>query len=227
LDDNFTRIVNSVEEGRGIYENIRKFVNYLLSCNLGEVLIIFMAILFGWPLPMTAIMLLWLNLVTDGLPALALSVDPISKDLMKQKPRRGKSIIDRDMLSHILYISIIITIAMLVVFNWAIHQYVGTPDFLERIQTIVFTGVVLMELIRLQAIRGEYHLGLFSNKYLVFAVFASIILQLLVIYSPINVLFGTVPLNILDWSMILVATGIVMVLDIVGQQVRKTLLQES
>jgi len=205
-DDNFTSIVNAIEEGRGIYVNITKFVNYLLSCNLGEVFVIFFAIVFGWPLPMTAVMLLWLNLVTDGLPALALSVDPDPKDLMKQPPKKAsEGIMNKKMVFSIVSVSIMITVAVLALFDWAEVYYAGHANFLERVQTIAFTTIVLLEIVRLQVIRSEYKLGLFSNKWLVLAVGSSIFLQLLVIYTPLNVFFGTVPLNVIDWVMIIIA----------------------
>ena len=87
-DDNFASIVNAVEEGRGIYDNIQKFLHYLLACNAGEVLLMFVAALVGWPAPLTAIQLLWINLVTDGLPALALGMEPPQeRDIMRRRPR--------------------------------------------------------------------------------------------------------------------------------------------
>ncbi|MFC2136230.1 HAD-IC family P-type ATPase [Bacteroidota bacterium] len=218
LDDNFTSIVNSVEEGRGIYENIRKFVNYLLSCNLGEVLVIFFAILFGWPLPMTAIMILWLNLVTDGLPALALSVDPNSENLMKKPPKKSREgIINKEMFNRIIYISVLISISVLGLFFWAMNRYAGMDSFISRIQTIAFTAIVIMELVRLQAIRSEYKLGVFSNKYLVIAVLTSIFLQLVIIYTPLRNFFGTMPLSIIDWGMIISFSVAVLILDLAAQ----------
>jgi len=221
LDDNFTSIVNSVEEGRGIYENIRKFVNYLLSCNLGEVFVIFFAILFGWPLPMTAIMLLWLNLVTDGLPALALSVDPNPTDLMKRPPKKTKEgIMNKQIMFHIIYVSVLITIGVLSLFYWGINHYQGTENYMDKIQTLAFTTIVILELVRLQAIRSEYRLGMFSNKYLVLAVITSFLLQLLIIYTPLNVFFGTVYLSLTDWVMIIVVSAVVLVMDVFGQALR-------
>ena len=86
-DDNFASIVNAVEEGRGIYENIQKFVRYLLTCNSGEVMFMFFAAVFGWPSPLTAVQILWINLITDGLPALALGLEPPEPDLMQRNPR--------------------------------------------------------------------------------------------------------------------------------------------
>ncbi len=213
LDDKFTSIVNAVEEGRGIYENIKKFVNYLFSSNLAEVLLIFFAIVLGLPLPMTAIMLLWLNLVTDGLPALALSADPKSDKLMSKPPKKAsEGIMDKEMMFHVVYVGILITIAILALIVWAQNKGFS----LEKIQTIAFTAIIVMELVRLQAIRTEYNLGPFSNPYLVWAVCISLILQLIVIYTPINIFFGTVFLGFTDWTMILGATLIVFLLNTLG-----------
>ncbi|MBX4212490.1 cation-translocating P-type ATPase [Candidatus Pacearchaeota archaeon] len=223
-DDNFVTIVNSVEQGRGIYENIQKFVNYLFSCNVGEVTVILFAILFGWPLPMTAVMLLWLNLVTDGLPALALSVDPSSQNLMDRPPRKvNGGIMDRSMIFSIIYVSTLITIAVLGLFWWAMQYYQALPQaiFLDKIQTIAFTSIIMMELARLQAVRAEYKLGLFSNKYLIIAVASSIILQLVVIYTPLSKFFGTALLSGFDWSMILGATLVVFLLNLLGASIRR------
>ncbi|MBS3107025.1 calcium-translocating P-type ATPase, SERCA-type [Candidatus Woesearchaeota archaeon] len=209
-DDNFTSIVNAIEEGRGIYANITKFVNYLLSCNLGEVLVILLAILFGWPLPMTAVMLLWLNLVTDGLPALALSVDPPPPDLMKRPPRKpGESILNRGMALSIVAMSALIAAAVLGVFWWGMRTYPGLEPqlYIDRIETLAFTALVLMEIVRLQVIRSEYHIGILSNRWLVLAVALSLALQLAVIYTPLNRFFGTAPLSLADWGIILGASA--------------------
>lgn len=218
LDDKFTSIVNAIEEGRGIYRNIKKFVNYLFSSNLAEVMVIFFAILLGMPLPMTAIMLLWLNLITDGLPALALSVDPNNNDLMKKPPKSAtEKIMDKAMMFNVVYVAILITIAILSLFSWANGHY---DSNLEKMQTIAFTAIIVMELVRLQAIRSEYNLGLFSNMYLIYAVIASLGLQLLVIYSPLNQFFGTTFLNLVDWAMIFIATFIVYILNKIGHDLR-------
>ncbi|MCH7568000.1 MAG: calcium-translocating P-type ATPase, SERCA-type [Nanoarchaeota archaeon] len=221
LDDNFVSIVSSVEEGRGIYENIKKFVNYLLSSNIAEVLVIFLAILFGWHLPMTAIMLLWINLVTDGLPALSLSVDPSPKDLMKRQPKKVRErIMNKSMTFNVLYVAILITIAVLGLFYWAMISY-GSVDmedgfYVRKIQTIAFTAIIVMEFVRLYTVRSEYHLGIFSNKYLVLAVVLSIALQLIVIYTPLNVFFGTTYLSVKDWLAIIGASAGVFVLNVIG-----------
>ena len=222
-DDNFTSIVNSVEEGRGIYENIKKFINYLLSSNTAEVLVILLAILFGFPLPMTAIMLLWINLVTDGLPALSLSVDPNPKDLMKKPPKKAKEkIMNRSMLFNVFYVAILITIAVLGLFYWAMINYADLEPslFIKKIQTIAFTAIIVMELARLYTIRSEYKLGIFSNKYLVMAVVASILLQLAVIYTPLSIFFGTTLLSLQDWLFIVGATLGVFILNVIGIKIK-------
>ena len=107
-DDNFASIVNAVEEGRGIYNTIKQFVQYTLSSNLGEILVVFLAILIGWPLPLIAIQILWVNLLTDGLPGLALGLDPFNKDIMKKPPRsREEEIISKDVIQNILIVGLV------------------------------------------------------------------------------------------------------------------------
>ncbi|MFH1663555.1 MAG: calcium-translocating P-type ATPase, SERCA-type, partial [archaeon] len=202
LDDNFSSIVAAVEEGRGIYDNIKKFVNYLLSCNLGEVLLIFSAILIWWEspeqiIPLIPIQLLWLNIVTDGLPALALGLDPAEKGIMKRKPRNSaEQIINKEMLYSIVFVGVIIAAATLYLF--AIHL----PD-LALAQTVAFTSLVVFEIFRLQAIRSNFSIGVFSNKWLIGAVITSFALQLAVIYTPLNVFFKTVPLGLNEWIAII------------------------
>ncbi|MBL4571693.1 MAG: cation-translocating P-type ATPase [Gammaproteobacteria bacterium] len=202
LDDNFANIVHAIEEGRGIFANIRKFVNYLLSSNLGEVFVVFFAlILFGVDqLPMTAVMLLWLNLVTDGLPALALSVDPRPDSLMKNTPGiSSKYILNRYIAFNIAVVSVLITVGVLFVFYWAGLN----GESLAYRQTMAFTTIILLELVRLQTIRQEYQLGMFSNIYLVAAVCISIGLQLIVIYTPLSSFFGTVAISFVDWTLLI------------------------
>jgi len=203
-DDNFSSIVSAVEEGRGIFDNIRKFVNYLLSSNLGEILLILLASLFGLPLPLTAIQILWINLVTDGLPAVALGVDPYSKGIMTQKPRPAKeNLISKRIGSNIIIIGTFIGVATLILF-WL---YRNSP--LIKAQTVAFTALVVFEIVRLQMIRSEYKLGIFSNKYLVVAVIGSLLLQFVVVYVPfLGGVFKTVPLDLIDWVWIFVAAAV-------------------
>ena len=202
LDDNFSSIVAAVEEGRGIYDNIKKFVNYLLSCNLGEVLLIFFAIII-WKddpeiiVPLIPIQLLWLNIVTDGLPALALGLDPAEKGIMKRTPRNAsEQIINKKMFYTVIFVGALIGIASLYLF--AVHL----PNLILA-QTVAFTSLVIFEIFRLQAIRSNFNIGMFSNKWLIGAVGTSIALQLAVIYTPLNAVFRTVPLGLNEWITIL------------------------
>lgn len=196
-DDNFTSIVNAVEEGRGIFDNIRKFVNYLLSSNLGEIVVILLASLFGMPLPLTAIQILWINLITDGLPATALSVDPHAKGIMKRKPRPAKeSILSKELRGDILLIGSLMGIFTLVLF------WLYLDSGVMKAQTVAFNTLVISEVARLQMIRGKYKLGIFSNKWLLVAIIASLILQVIVVYSPVSQIFGVVALEWVDWLVI-------------------------
>ncbi|MBI2451462.1 calcium-translocating P-type ATPase, PMCA-type [Candidatus Pacearchaeota archaeon] len=220
-DDNFASIVKAVKEGRGIHENISKFINYLLSCNIAEVLIILFAILLSWPLPLTAVMLLWINLLTDGLPALALSVDPYSQNIMARPPESAKnSIMGKKVTSQILTVSIIITTGILILFYFSMQKYSALAIqenqlYKMKIQTIAFTSIILTEMVRLHTVRSQYKLGIFSNKYLVFAVLLSVVLQISVIYTPLNKFFNTTPLSLSDWKLILIASLIVFLVSMI------------
>ena len=215
-DDNFTSIVNAVEEGRGIFDNIRKFVNYLLSSNLGEILVIFLASIFGLPLPLTAIQLLWINLITDGLPATALSIDPHSKDIMDKPPRPAKeSILSKGLRWDIITIGTLIGVVCIVLF-W-LYQASG----LAKARTIVFTSLVVFEFVRLQVIRSEYKISIFSNKLLVASLVVSMALQLLTIYSPLSTLFKTTPLGIMDWVVLVIAAVVLFGTNTIVKLIRR------
>ncbi len=188
LDDNFITIKEAVKEGRTIFINIRKFVNYLLSSNIGEVLTVFFVSLFGF-IPLNAVQLLWINLLTDGFPALALGSDPSPKDIMKKKPFKG-GIITKKVLKNIITSGIVIGIMATLLFF--IGKSKGT--------TLVFSGLVAYEILRIIMVReGE---KFFSNKMLLLAVGFSLMLQLLILYTPLNKFFGVVPLTLLDWGYI-------------------------
>ncbi|HLC98012.1 MAG TPA: calcium-translocating P-type ATPase, SERCA-type [Candidatus Nanoarchaeia archaeon] len=209
-DDNFASIVSAVEEGRGVFDNIRKSVNYLLSSNLGELAVIFLASLFaplfGLPLalPLTPIQILWINLVTDGLPATALSIDPPAADVMKRKPRPPKeSIISKALRKRILLFGLLMGLITVVIF-WL---YAGAG--IEKARTMAFTALVAFEVVRLQVIRSQNHLHFFSNKLLVVAVLVSLLLQLAVLYVPaLQLYFGTLALELVDWGVLAVASGV-------------------
>src|SRR5512134_528293 len=203
-DDNFASIVAAIEQGRIIYSNIRKFVYFLLACNVGEILIIFGAMLFGMPIPLRPVHLLWLNLVSDGAPALALGMEKGDQDIMKHPPRPPKEpVINRDMAIGIGVIALVDALAILTVFWLGLQRY---PTSLEAAQTVAFVTLCVSELVRAFTARSEYHsifsIGVFSNKWMVWAVGASLMLVLLVVYVPfLQPFFDTVPLTLDDWLM--------------------------
>ena len=204
-DDNFASIVAAVEEGRGIYENIRKFVTYLLSANAGEVLVMLLATLFITNpdfLPFfTPVQLLWINLVTDGLPALALGVDPYPTDIMNRRPRNPKEgVLSKDTAFLIVIVAIILTVGTLGSYAWEVQE--GSSA--TRTQTVTFTTIVFFELFLVFAIRSPrqtvWQIGFFTNKKLIYAVLVSMALQIMVIYVPFfQIAFHTEPLTWFDW----------------------------
>ncbi len=220
-DDNFATIVHAVEEGRIIYSNIKKFVSFLLSCNVGEILVIFLAIIFNWPVPLVPIQLLWLNLVTDSFPALALGVEHGEKDIMNQPPREpNEPIIDKELTVSIVLQSIAITVAVLASYFIALKFYApegwqslhsaGTLDPIElrEPRSIAFTTLILCELLRSFTVRSTkytlWELGPLSNKRLIQGVGVSLLLTLIVVYVPfLNDLFETFPLVLRDWIIII------------------------
>ena len=219
-DDNFASIVSAVEEGRVIYSNIRKFVYYLLSCNVGEILIIFFAMLAGLPLPLRPIHLLWLNLVTDGLPALALGLETGEPGLMQRPPRPAREpIINREMALSTIVQAIAITATTLGGFLLGLRLY---PDSLTAAQTIAFVTLISAELFRASTSRSERYpllrLGLFSNKYMVWATLSSFVLMLGVVYLPLfEPIFYTHNLPLRDWLYILPLTLIPSIAAEVGK----------
>jgi Ca2+-transporting ATPase len=202
-DDNYASIVSAVEQGRIIYSNIRKFVYYLISCNMAEILVIFLPTLFGYGSPLQAIQLLWLNLVTDGAPALALGTEKGDPDIMQQQPRPSdEPIINRKMQLGVLVQTVFITTATLIAY------FIGLNHDIVYAQTMAFITLSVSELFRAYTARSEYYpifkIGIFGNKYMNYAVGASMILILMVLYVPfLNTIFKTVPLGWGEWLRIL------------------------
>ncbi|MHA1971952.1 MAG: calcium-translocating P-type ATPase, PMCA-type [Candidatus Hodarchaeales archaeon] len=221
-DDDFSTIVAAILEGRTIYDNMRKFILYLLSCNAGEIMVMFLGIiltslLFGEPiLPLVAIQILWVNLVTDGLPALALGVDPPDPDIMTRKPRDpNESILTRKSVFFIIYSGIVIGVLTLLLFLLYLPQ---DPQEITHARTMAFTLLILFQMIMAINIRKEEHslIGkeFFRNPYLLIAIASSIILHLIVVYVPfLNPFFDTMPLNIKDWVIIIVIGSILVIID--------------
>ena len=205
-DDNYASIVAAIEQGRIIYSNIRKFVYFLLACNAGEVLIIFGAMLLGMPIPLRPVQLLWLNLVSDGAPALALGMERGDPDIMRRPPRPPREpVINPHMAIGIAVVAVVDAVAILTAFSLGLQRY---PGQLEAAQTIAFVTLCTSELIRAFTARSEYHsvfsIGLFSNRAMVWAVGASFLLVLTVVYVPfVRPFFDTVPLTLDDWLFML------------------------
>lgn len=203
-DDNFSSIVAAVEEGRGIYDNIRKFIRYLLSCNVGEVLTMLLAVLAGLPLPLMPIQILWMNLVTDGLPAMALGVDPHDRDIMTRPPRRPwESIFAHGMAWRIISSGTVIGLGTLLAFRIGL----STGDA-ALARTMAFNTLVFFQLIFVFTCRSEFHtileVGVLTNPYLIGAVLISATLQLAVNYAPfLQSIFHVVPLKGIHWIYIL------------------------
>ena len=207
MDDNFSSIVAAVEEGRNIFSNIRKFIRYLLSCNVGEVLTMFISTIIGLPIPLLPAQILVVNLATDGLPAIALGLEPGESDVMNQPPRSSnENIFSRGLSKLIIVRGIFIalsTIASFVIVN-------AFSKNLASARTATLVTLVLSQLIHVFECKSEYkslfEINLLSNKYLVYAVLSSVLMLLAVMYIPyLATVFGTMPLRLNEW---LIAGGL-------------------
>jgi Ca2+-transporting ATPase len=202
-DDNYASIVSAIEQGRVIYSNIRKFVYYLLSCNMAEITILLVAMLAGAPLPLLPIQLLVLNLLTDGLPALALGVEKGDPDIMDRPPRPVKEpIINREMVIGIAVQTVAISIAVLTAFA------VGMETGEAHGRTMAFATLSISELLRAYTSRSERYsllsIGIFTNKWMQWAVLSSLVVLLGIIYLPfLEPIFGTTILTMQDWLVML------------------------
>jgi len=202
-DDNYASIVSAVEQGRVIYSNIRKFVYFLLSCNIAEIATIFLATMLGWKSPLSAIQLLWLNLITDGAPALALGLEKGDPDLMEQPPRDPQEpILNRFMLTGIGIQTVAITAVTLGAY------WIGLRFYPEMAPTMAFVTLSFSELVRAFTARSErvpiLKIGIFKNKVMNWAILSSLVLLLVVVYVPfLQGIFDTVPLGWTQWEVIL------------------------
>lgn len=204
-DDNFATIVAAMEEGRGIYDNVKKYLAFLLSSNAGEIVVMFVAGLLGLPLPLIAVQILWANLVTDGLPAIALGIEPPERDVMRRPPRpRGRSVFTPGVLMLIVVVGTLMAAGTLFLFA----RELETSGDLIRARTMAFTTIVMFEMFNAFNCRSErysiFQVGPFGNRWLVLAVTASIALQLVVLYVPaFRPVFDVTALTLLDWALIL------------------------
>jgi len=210
MDDNFATIVSAVEEGRKIYDNVKNVVRYLFSSNLGEVLVVFLAIMLGMPLPLMAVQILWVNLVTDSLPALALSVDPVAPGVMKRPPRPGM----RAYLPGLRFLTWGCSAPRRVSAPLASSIFTCPgPGHRPYGRVHGFSGVPDVELPELPSRRSIFKVGLFSNMYIIAAIIASILVQCVLLYTPfLEGLFNTVPLSASDWLAIALVTSSVFIL---------------
>lgn len=227
-DDNFASIVNAVEEGRGVYENIKKFIYSLISTNMAEVLIVFVAILLGLKLPLLAIQLLWINLLTDGLPAIALGLEPISKSVMAKKPRKpGEGILTKAMVIRLLVNGAFVTAGTLGFYIWALYKAGwawgmelsnDSPIYIYAL-TVTFTALVFFEMFTAITAKSSdkniFQIPLLNNKFLLFSIGLSLFLILAVVYTPLNAYFKTTPLELKDLAIILAVTSSLFLVDMV------------
>ncbi|MEF8785552.1 MAG: calcium-translocating P-type ATPase, PMCA-type [Haloarculaceae archaeon] len=198
LDDNYATIRNAIRRGRTIFDNVWKFVAYLLSANAAEVALVFLASLWGY-LILPAVQLLWINLLTDGLPALALGADP-GGDVMERAPReRSRGIIDREMLTFIGGAGLVVTALMLGVMVYSLD---GAASATPYAITMVFTGFVVFEFVKLYVVRWTRGTPAVSNRWLAVAIVTSLLLHMAVLYTPLADFFGTVPLSVADWGIL-------------------------
>ena len=213
LDDNFSTIVSAVEEGRKIYSNIRKFIRYLLSCNIGEVLTMFFASMFTLPNPLTPIQILFVNLATDGLPALALGVDNSHDDIMNNTPRpKNESIFSHGLWEKILFRGVLIGIST--IFTFIIGLYMGFN--IQTCRTMTLTTLVLSQLIHVFECKSEnkslFQINLLSNKYLLLSVISSVLMILAIIYVPfLQNIFKTTPINLIQWAIVILFSAFIAV----------------
>ncbi|PIU10093.1 ATPase [Candidatus Micrarchaeota archaeon CG08_land_8_20_14_0_20_49_17] len=215
LDDNFATIVNGIEEGRRIFSNIRKFVAYLLAFNIAEVLALLISTLAFQFVPLLPVQLLWLNLVTDGLPAVALALDSSERGVMERKPHSVK-LLDNALLRQMGFIGALVTLIS-VYLIWSMKA-AAAPESL--ILTMVFTFFVFAELIGVHIIRSYYSHPIFTNKWLWLSIIATLLVHLMLLYTPLNAMFKIVPLALSDWLVLGEAIAIMVAVSVAAKKIR-------
>jgi Ca2+-transporting ATPase len=223
-DDNFASIVSAVEEGRGIYDNIKKFIHYLLSCNVGEILVMFVSSLVGLPAPLLPIHILWVNLVTDGFPALALGVDPVGPNIMRRPPRKSKeAVVTKQGAFLMLAQGSFIAFCSLLAFVFVLFI---EKEGIARARTAAFIVLACSQLFHSFNCRSMaeslFKLGVFTNNKLVLATFVSFLLQMMVVYAPfLQKVFKTEPLGLFDWVLVLGISSLPLWLMEVWKRIKK------
>ncbi|MHB0939054.1 MAG: cation-translocating P-type ATPase, partial [Armatimonadota bacterium] len=214
-DDNFATIVRAVEEGRVIFNNLRKVIFFLVTTNLGEIITLTTTLVVGLPLPLTAVMILWVNLVTDGFCTTPLGVEPGHRDVLRQPPRsRDAGVIDLALLRQMLVFAVLMAAGTLGLF-W---QNLRAGETFAHAQTVAFTTLVAFQWFHAFNARSRrnslFSIGIFTNSWLLAGIAAAVLLQVLVIYvRPIQVLFRTAPLTLADWGWILLVSSSIFILD--------------
>ncbi|MCX7615434.1 MAG: cation-translocating P-type ATPase, partial [Clostridiales bacterium] len=239
-DDNFTTIVHAIEEGRNIYNNIRKSVIFLLSCNLGEVLTIFASVLFFWPVPLLPTHLLWMNLLTDSLPAIALGVDPGDKDIMKHKPRDPKeSFFAGGVGFRAILGGTLIGILSLAAFYFGLKEYgytLGTANIpaevLTYARTMSFVVIVASQLFYSLTMRSHiksvFQIGLFKNRFLIGAIVVGFLLQYAVISIPFLAnAFRVHNLSLRDWGIVILFALVPFIVNEIIKMFMRVFLKDS
>jgi Ca2+-transporting ATPase len=223
LDDNFATIVAAVEEGRIVFGNIKKYLMYLLSCNVGEIILLAGAVIAGLPMPLSAVQILYVNLATDGLPALALAVDPPERDLMHRRPRDPRvGIFTRSVVTDLLVAGVWSALVNMSLFTWLLH--IGRP--LEQVMAITFVLLVLIQFFNAYNCRSDRLSVLhrpFANRWLNTAVVWEVVLLIVIVYTPfLQRAFGTYSLTPTDWALtIALAFSIVPVIELVKWRARR------
>jgi P-type Ca2+ transporter type 2C len=223
-DDNFASIVAAVEEGRGVYDNIRKFVHYLLSCNAGEILVMFVSSLVGWPAPLIPVQILWVNLVTDGLPALALGVDPVDPNVMKRPPRPpNESVVTKRRAFLMLAQGSFIAMCSLLAFTLVLFV---EKEGIGRARTAAFIVLACSQLFHSFNCRSFteslFKIGVFTNKKLILATAISFLLLMVVVYVPfLQKVFKTEALGVFDWLLVIIISSFPLWAMEVFKKVRK------
>lgn len=226
LDDSFATIVKAIEEGRRIFDNIRKVTYYLLSCNFSEVFIVSLSVFLKYPLPLTPIELLWINLITDGFPALALGIEPSDKEIMNRKPRKlEEGIINKSMWKNIVLEGLLMGISAFVLFN------IGLKDDLNTGRTMAFSGLVFAQIfqaLKLSLKRRKHILKeAFSNKYLSLALSFSVVLQLFVMFTPLGVKFFN--LEIIDFNkmILVILLSLIPIYTFIGEKLYEKIFKRA
>lgn len=231
-DDNFTTIVHAIEEGRNIYNNIKKSVIFLLSCNLGEVISIFASILFFWPIPLLPTQILWINLITDTLPAIALGVDPGDKDVMKRKPRNPKeSFFSQGAGVRAVIGGTLIGILTLFAFYFGLKEHGYTmssaniPDeVLKYARTMAFivlaTSQLFYSFTMRNSIKSIFKVGLFTNRFLVVGFIIGFVLQVIVVSTPLSNAFNMVNLTFKDWDLVIILSLVPLIINEIIKKIK-------